>query len=135
MFLRESRFPGARAAFVRALVLSLLVAMSAAGTARAEMPEIVKAEAYRVGMGWRIDVTLRHPDTGWDHYADGWEVLDGNDKRIAYRELMHPHVNEQPFTRSLINVMLPDGTREIFIRAHCSEAGWDSEAVRVSLTN
>jgi hypothetical protein len=47
--------------------------------------------------------------------------------------LHHPHVNEQPFTRSLSNLDLPDGTREIFVKAHCSVDGWSSEAVRVEL--
>ncbi len=84
-------------------------------------------------MDWRLDVTLEHPDTGWDHYADGWEILDAGGNRLGYRELVHPHVNEQPFTRSLGNVMLPDGTREVFIRARCSVDGWASEMFRVEL--
>jgi hypothetical protein len=26
----------------------------------------------------RFDVTLTHPDTGWDDYADGWRVEDAD---------------------------------------------------------
>ena len=115
-------------------VLSLALLFNLAAPAlRADPPEIVKAEAHRVGMGWRIDVTLLHADTGWDHYADGWEVVDAAGNRLGYRELMHPHVDEQPFTRSLINVMLPDGIREIFIRAHCSKGGWSDAVAPVRL--
>ena len=115
--------------------LSLALSLILFTGARADMPEILEATAHRGGMGWRIDVTLKHPDTGWDHYADGWEILDKNGKRLGYRELMHPHVEEQPFTRALVNVMLPDGTREIFIRASCSLAGMSSERFSVSLRN
>ena len=104
-----------------------------APVARADSPDIVAASAHRVGMGWRIDVTLRHPDTGWEHFADGWEVLDAKGRRLGYRELMHPHVDEQPFTRALVNLMLPDGNREVFIRARCSEAGWAGDTMRVEL--
>lgn len=120
---------------IRAFTITAFLLAAFTATARAESPEIVKATAQRVGMGWRIDVTLRHPDTGWDHFADGWEVLEKSGKRLGYRELMHPHVDEQPFTRALINVMLPDGIREIFIRARCSEAGWSGETVAVQLSN
>ena len=116
-----------------ALAAALLMPMG--GVVRADAPEIVAASANRVGMGWRIDVTLKHPDTGWDHYADGWEVLDKDGNRLGYRELMHPHVDEQPFTRSLVNVMLPDGIREIYVRPRCSEEGWAGETVAVPLRN
>ena len=96
-------------------------------------PEIMDVHIKKTGMVWRVDVTLNHPDTGWDHYADGWEVLDANGNRLAYRELLHPHVNEQPFTRSLSSVIFPDGTREVFVRAKCSVDGWASQSVRVEL--
>lgn len=115
------------------LILSGLLVLLAALPLRADPPVIEKAQAYRVGMGWRIDVTLSHPDTGWEHYADGWEVLDAKGNSLGFRKLMHPHVNEQPFTRSLVNVMLPDGIREIFIRARCSKEGWATNTFKISL--
>ncbi|MFK7939394.1 MAG: hypothetical protein AB8B82_08450 [Roseovarius sp.] len=97
-------------------------------------PEIVDAKITKQGMNWRIEVTLLHEDTGWEHFADGWEVLDADGRVLGYRKLHHPHVEEQPFTRSLSNLMLPDGTRELFIRAHCSKKGWNSETVRIELS-
>jgi len=104
----------------------LLSALTAGTAALADAPTITKVEASRAGMGWRFDVTLAHPDTGWDHYADGWELIDEAGNQIAYRELMHPHVEEQPFTRSLRNVMLPDGLRTLWVRAKCSQNGWST---------
>lgn len=97
-------------------------------------PEIVNAKVEKSGMNWRVEVTIRHDDSGWDHYADGWDVLDANGKLLGHRELLHPHVDEQPFTRSLGNMMLPDGTREVFVRAHCSVTGWSNELSRVELS-
>ena len=73
---------------------------------------------------YRIDVTLLHADSGWDHYADGWEVLDTNKKIIAKRVLGHPHVNEQPFTRSLYSVTIPSREKLIYIRAHDKVHGY-----------
>lgn len=94
-------------------------------------PDVEQADLRKGGMGWDISVTLRHPDTGWDHYADGWEVLDADGNRLGYRELHHPHVHKQPFTRSLHDVVLPDGTRTVFVRARCSRDGWAEETRRV----
>ena len=73
---------------------------------------------------YRIDVTLRHADTGWDHYADGWEVMSVEGKPLAERILYHPHVNEQPFTRSLSGVRIPSGETEVIIRARDKVHGY-----------
>ena len=99
----------------------------------ADEPIVESVTTERAGMGWRISVTLSHPDSGWDHYADGWEVLDRRGNSLGYRELMHPHVQEQPFTRSLFDVMVPDGERVIFIRPSCSTKGWSKTLMRVEL--
>ena len=66
----------------------------------------------------RFDVTVRHDDEGWQHYANRWEVLSPDGKILATRVLAHPHVNEQPFTRSLADVRIPDGLSEVVVRAH-----------------
>jgi hypothetical protein len=58
---------------------------------------------------WRFDVTVQHEDTGWDHYADAWEVLAPDGTVLATRTLLHPHTDEQPFSRSLTGVSVPDG--------------------------
>lgn len=109
-----------------ALVFGLVVTFGP-GQVMADGPRIIGATAEKTGMGWRISVTIEHGDTGWDHYADGWEVLDKAGNRLGLRKLMHPHVDEQPFTRSLASVMVPDGERQVVIRARCSQAGWASE--------
>ena len=38
--------------------------------------------------------------TGWEHYANKWDVVGPDDTILGTRVLLHPHVNEQPFTRS-----------------------------------
>ena len=56
---------------------------------------------------FRFDVTVSHADEGWEHYANAFEILDSEGNILGTRELLHPHVNEQPFTRTLANVMIP----------------------------
>lgn len=95
--------------------------------AGADPADIVDARFDRTGDGWRVSVTLRHGDTGWDDYADGWriETLDG--AVLGTRELLHPHVEEQPFTRSLSGVSVPSGLSEVAIRASTLPEDWAAE--------
>lgn len=83
---------------------------------------------------WTFNVTLQHADTGWDHYADGWRIVDAKGTVLGHRTLHHPHVNEQPFTRSLSSVKIPAGTKIIFVEAHDKVHGWNKDKVRVDLS-
>ena len=111
----------------------LLPCLLAAQTALADPPRIEAVAVSHPAMGWRFDVTLLHPDKDWDHYADRWEVVDSEGHVLGTRELMHPHVSEQPFTRSLTGVMIPDGVRRVWIRAHCSGGDWTTPGFEVTL--
>lgn len=104
----------------------LLTPLLLAGPALADPPGIDHVRATQTGDTWRFDVTISHPDTGWDHYADGWRVLDMQGNELGLRVLHHPHVNEQPFTRSLSGVAIPAGTTQVQIEARCSVDGWST---------
>jgi hypothetical protein len=67
---------------------------------------------------YTFNVTVLHKDSGWDHYANKWEVTTLDGKVLAERILLHPHVNEQPFTRSLSGVKIPQGIESVKICAH-----------------
>lgn len=97
------------------------------GSLQAGQTEVVNAVAHQQGTGtYRFDVTLRHADTGWDHYANRWDVLGPDGEVLGTRILHHPHVNEQPFTRSLSGVRIPAQVNQVWIRASDSVHG-DSE--------
>jgi len=78
-------------------------------------------------------VEVAHADTGWEHYADKWEIVDGQGNVIATRVLHHPHVDEQPFTRSLSGVMVAEGIREVTVRAHDSVHGYGGRTIQIRL--
>ncbi len=67
---------------------------------------------------YSFDVTILHNDTGWNHYVNKWDIVDNNGVVLATRLLYHPHVNEQPFTRSLSRVKIPTHIKYVTIRAH-----------------
>ena len=102
----------------------LLAAAVLAYAARADIPVIEGATATRAGAAWTVSATVRHADEGWEHYADGWEVALPDGTVLGHRRLLHPHVAEQPFTRSLPGVAIPEGTAEVVLRAHDNVHGW-----------
>lgn len=115
---------------VRIAVLGLLVLAS---PALSDAPDVVAVSLQPQGAQWRVDVTLAHPDSGWDHYADGWRVETEDGTVLGTRDLLHPHETEQPFTRSLAGVSIPANTARVMIRARCNIDGWASETTLVAL--
>lgn len=114
--------------------VAALCAFAAATPAYAGEAEIIAAEARQAGDGtWTVSATIRHADEGWDHYSDAFEVLGPNDEVLATRILHHPHVDEQPFTRSISGVAVPDGVVRLRVRARDSVHGYGSEDVLIEL--
>ncbi len=90
---------------------------------------------------WAFHVTVSHPDTGWDDYANGWDIVfpDGSKFKIQEgdeftRLLAHPHVNEQPFTRSQRGIIIPEGVTQITVRAHDILDGFGGKEIIIDLT-
>lgn len=115
---------------MRLLSLLLLLLATPAG---ADPARILDATASPNGEGWSFAVTLTHPDTGCDHYADGWRIETSDGTVLGLRDLAHPHVDEQPFIRSLAGVVLPMGLTEVLIRPRCNLEGWATETYLLSL--
>ena len=91
---------------------------------------------------WTFHVTVSHPDTGWDDYADGWDVVteDGDVLKASTsdtftRLLLHPHENEQPFTRSQSNIVIPDNVTTLIVRAHDIVDGYGGNEIALDLSS
>ncbi len=78
-------------------------------------------------------VTLRHDDQGWDHYANKWEIVAPDGRLLGTRVLVHPHVEEQPFTRSLGGIKIEPDIQQVTIRAHDSVHGYGGKTMIVEL--
>lgn len=109
-----------------------LAALLLAGVAQAGEVEIRHASFEKSADGWRVAVTLEHGDTGWDHYADGWRVVDADGHVLGHRTLYHPHVNEQPFTRSHF-LQIPAAVTRVYVEAHDLVHGWAPQRLAVDL--
>ncbi len=121
--------------WVQVLTLALLLASgqppwTVVGAGEADVLDV---EVQRTPDGYRFDVTVRHADTGWEHYADRFEIRTEAGELLGTRVLHHPHVDEQPFRRALTGVTVPAGVTSVIVRAHDNVHGFGGKAVRVEL--
>jgi hypothetical protein len=116
--------------FVGAVALTALGAPALSGEA-----DVVDVKARKSSDGsYSFDVTVRHADTGWKHYANKWEVLSPDGKTVlGTRTLYHPHEDEQPFTRSLSGVRIPGQYKEELVRAGDSVHSVGGKTKRVKI--
>ncbi|MEL7430393.1 MAG: hypothetical protein AAFN43_10380 [Pseudomonadota bacterium] len=112
---------------VAATLMSAFLRPVSAGEA-----DVIAVEVSGNGPEYRFSVTVKHADTGWDHYADAWEVVGDDGTVYGKRVLAHPHVDEQPFTRSG-TASIPAGIKQVVVRAHDSVHGHGGSTIRVDL--
>jgi hypothetical protein len=118
----------------RSIAIGLLVFAVAAGPAVAGEPAVIAAKATpEPGGTYRFAVTVRHADAGWNHYADKWDVVAPDGTVLATRVLVHPHEDEQPFTRDQGGVRVPAGVRSVVVRAHDKVHGYGTKTATVDL--
>lgn len=82
---------------------------------------------------YRFDVTVRSTDTGWDQYADLWEIRTPDGTILGQRVLTHPHVDEQPFTRSQSGIEVPTDVGLVTVIARDSVGGFCGEPFEVDI--
>ena len=111
-----------------------LVIFCLSGAEIAGEADVIEVKVKKTGNQlYRFDVTVRHADQGWEHYADRWEVLSADGSITGTRALAHPHTNEQPFTRSLSGVKIPANINRVKVRAHDSVHAFGGETMVVDL--
>jgi hypothetical protein len=115
-------------------VMSVCLVIGATSAAVAGEADVVKVAVTESAPGtFRFDVSVRHDDKGWDHYANAWQVLGPDGSLLGERVLLHPHKTEQPFTRSLGGVAIPSEIRTVIIRARDSVHDFGGKEMSVDL--
>ena len=118
------------------LTMAVLAAITALAsiTAHAGEADVVDVSVKQTDKNvYSFSVAVRHADEGWDHYANKWDVVAPDGSVLGTRILHHPHVNEQPFTRSLSGVNIPAGIDKVTIRAHDSVHEYGGKTVTVDV--
>ena len=71
------------------MILMGILLTAAAGADEAHVEDV--AVIPRGDGHYRFQVTVRHADTGWEHYADRFEIPDDQGLHLGTRVLHHPH--------------------------------------------
>lgn len=117
---------------LRCFVLSAAISCFAA-PALADKADVLEVKVEALGeRKFKFHVTVEHWDDGWDHYADGWQVVGPGGAVLGTRVLAHPHVEENPFTRSHV-ITVPEDVDEVTVRARDLVHGLGGKEIKVTL--
>jgi len=113
-----------------ALLLIFTSPLAIAGAA-----DVIAATARQLADGtWSFEVTMRCDDKNAAYFCDRFEVLTPTARVIGVRRLLHDHTDEQPFTRDLQGVNVPDGfPRGVLIRGHHNIRGYEGATLKLDL--
>lgn len=96
-------------------------------------PDVVDATATMSAGTWTFAVTISSPYDSPDRYADGWRILGPDGSEYGFRLLTHDHANEQPFTRSLNGVEIPEGVTTVTIEGRDQQYGFGGGTFELTL--
>jgi hypothetical protein len=109
-------------------------ATAAEASAEQRFPDIVDATAEQTSLGWTFDVTVSSPYDSADRYADAWRIVGPDGAVYGTRELAHDHAAEQPFTRTVQAVEIPDDVDVVTIEGRDQVHGWGGGTFELALT-
>ena len=119
---------------IRFHIIPILLLLLPLALAYASEADIVKVEVRQQGKSsYNFVVTVSHHDEGWDHYANKWDIISPDGTVLGTRTLHHPHVDEQPFTRRLSRVKIPEEIHHVTVRAHDSVHEYGGKTTMVVL--
>lgn len=119
---------------LKTVALMSVLVLTFAAVSYAGKADVIGVAVKKIGEHtYQFSVAISHNDEGWKHYADKWDIVAPDGRILGTRTLYHPHVDEQPFTRSLSGVKIPKGISTVTIRAHDSVHGYGGKVVSVIL--
>jgi hypothetical protein len=110
-------------------------ATAAAATSPEEQrfPDVIDATAELRSTGWTFSATISSPYDTPERYADAWRVVGPDGEVFGVRELTHDHASEQPFTRSLSGIEVPETVDLVTIEGRDLVNGWGGATFEVTL--
>jgi hypothetical protein len=105
-----------------------------ASTAGQRHPDVLKVELVRKdGDRFDVTVTLSSPYDTPQRYADGWRVLAPDGTVLGTHTLSHDHANEQPFTRTQSDLVIPAGVSQVIVEGRDKMNGYGGRTVTVQV--
>ncbi len=124
----------------RCLVLLFILAAACSAGAQPgsgseqRFPDVVAVKVRASGPNlFDFDVTISSRYDTPQRYADGFRVYTPGNEVLGERKLLHDHQNEQPFTRDLYAVMIPQAVKSVLVQARDQKFGYGGKVVTVKL--
>ncbi|TCS43676.1 hypothetical protein [Reinekea marinisedimentorum] len=119
--------------FSTLILATLLLTASPVFAAEQQYPDVIEVVIIPTGTSYTFNVTLSSPYDSASRYADAFRVMSANGEVYGVRELLHDHAYEQPFTRALRQVEIPQGVAEVIVEGRDQKYGWGGKTVTISL--
>lgn len=95
-------------------------------------PDILAVEMTPEDDGeFTFAVTVSSPYDTPERYADAWRVLAPDGAVLGERELLHDHADEQPFTRILRDVRIPEHVTHVTVQGRDKVYGYGGTTMTV----
>ncbi len=95
-------------------------------------PDILSAQLTAAGDGtWNLAATVSSPYDTPQRYADAFRALTLDGTELGVRVLTHDHAAEQPFTRTLTGLTIPEGATQITVEGRDLANGWGGDTVTI----
>jgi len=98
-----------------------------------QFPDILDVVVTPQDDTFRFDVTVSSPYDTPERYADAWRIVAPDGTELGVRELTHDHAAEQPFTRSLADVVIPPDVTEVTAEGRALVNGWGGDTLTVTI--
>jgi hypothetical protein len=121
-----------------AIAVAICAALTAPAVAQSpdeqKFPDVVSVRVSARGADrFDFDATISSPYDTPQRYADAFRAMSKDGTVFGERILFHDHAGEQPFTRDLYSVTIPNTTREVVIQARDKRYGYGGRTVTVAL--
>ncbi|MBX7107008.1 MAG: hypothetical protein K1X61_00020 [Chitinophagales bacterium] len=127
-----SAVSGTRLALV--VVAFAILTSQAQSQSEQRFPDVIGVKVKVAAPGvFDFDVTVSSPYDTPSRYADGFRISTTEGKVLGERKLLHDHQTEQPFTRDLHSVKIPDGIVKVVVQARDQKYGYGGKTLEVLL--
>jgi hypothetical protein len=82
---------------------------------------------------YSVFATIQHNDEEPKHFVNKFQVLTPDGKVIGEMYFLESHLHEQPFVGMAQSVKVPDGVRELRLRAHDRLHGYSGKEFKLKV--
>ncbi|SFR45175.1 hypothetical protein SAMN05216203_0434 [Marinobacter daqiaonensis] len=97
-------------------------------------PDVIGVEVEPEASGsYLFSVTLSSPYDSPQRYADAFRIRTADGTQLGVRQLLHHHADEQPFTRRLGGVEIPEDVDTVVVEGRDQKHGYGGGVKEVRL--